>query len=253
MKYTKDDILQMLISQYKFGIEFDPVVIKGMDFNYESSIFEWQDACDLVETKKLAQIYHKEFNIKRPISELENILADGDNKTISDFCEYMSLHAEREKIEPIKLLGQQCTSAMIFRVLKQKLTDKGADTTGLKPSSEINPFFLKFGGQLFDEVNRIAPGTFSEFEYKSNKILRFGRNIMFFGVLTLICISWFWKFQWQLILPIILGIGLTNIGGKKQPEKLNISGFKNFRELIFEMEKKIKQSQHITTKFSSGV
>lgn len=157
MKYTKDDILQMLISQYKFGIEFDPVVIKGMDLNYESSIFEWRDACDLVDTKKLAKIYHKEFNLNRPISELENILEDEDNKTISDFCEYISENAEREKIEPIKLLGQNCTSASIFRVLKQKLTENGADTTELKPSSEINPFFLKYGGQLFNEVNRIAP------------------------------------------------------------------------------------------------
>lgn len=242
MKYTKDDILQMLISQYKFGIEFDPVVIKGMDLNYESSIFEWRDACDLVDTKKLAKIYHKEFNLNRPISELENILEDEDNKTISDFCEYISENAEREKIEPIKLLGQNCTSASIFRVLKQKLTENGADTTELKPSSEINPFFLKYGGQLFNEVNRIAPRTFSEFEYKSNKISRFGRNILFFGLLLLICISWFWKFQWQLIVPIIFGIGLTYIGDKKQPEKLNISGFKNFRELIFEMEKQLNKA-----------
>lgn len=65
---------------------------------------------------------------------------------------------------------------------------------------------------------------------------------MFFGLLLLICISWFWKFQWQLIVPIIFGIGLTYIGDKKQPEKLNISGFKNFRELIFEMEKQLNKA-----------
>ena len=56
MKYSKDDIFQMLISQYQFAIEFDPVIVKGMDFNYESLISYWRDACDLVNPKKLANV-----------------------------------------------------------------------------------------------------------------------------------------------------------------------------------------------------
>lgn len=143
MKYSKDDILQILISQYQFQIEFDPVVVKGMDFDFESSIFEWIDACDLVDPKTLAKIYHKEFRINRPLFELENILIDQENRTLSDFCEYISEHAKRDTIEPIKLLGQNCQTASIFRVLKQNLTEKGTNTTELKPSSEINSFFLK--------------------------------------------------------------------------------------------------------------
>lgn len=38
MKYCKNDILQMLVSQYQFAIEFDPVVVKGMDFTHKTSI-----------------------------------------------------------------------------------------------------------------------------------------------------------------------------------------------------------------------
>ena len=242
MKYSKEEIFQMLISQYQFAIEFDPVVVKGMDFNYESSIFDWRDACDLVNPKKLAEIYHKEFKIDRPLSELENILINEEKRTVSDFCEYISLHAKREVIEPIRLLGQNCQTASIFRTLKQNLTEKGADTSELKPSSEINPFFLKYGGLLIDEVNRIAPGTMSEFEYKSHRLSRIGRNVMFIGVLALIGVWWVWNFNWWLTLPIIIGIVIFQIGDKKQPEKLNLGGFQNFRELIYGMENKLKKA-----------
>lgn len=244
MKYSKNDILQILISQYQFQIEFDPVVVKGMDFDFKSSIFEWIDACDLVDPKTLAKIYHQEFGIDRPLSELENILIDENNRTVSDFCEYISKHAKRENIEPIKLFGQNCQTASIFRILKQKLTLKGADTTELKPSSEINPFFLKYGGILIDEVNRIAPGTMSEFEYKSHKLSRIGRNIMFIGIFAAIGIWWVWGFNWWLTLPIILGIVIFKIGDKKQPKKLNLGGFQNFRELIYGMENKLKKPAH---------
>lgn len=244
MKYSKDDIFQILISQYQFAIEFDPVVVKGMDFDFESSIFEWIDACDLVAPKTLAKIYHKEFGIDRPISELEDILINENSRTVSDFCEYISKHAKRENIEPIRLLGQNCQTAAIFRTLKQNLTEKGADTSELKPSSEINPFFLKYGRLLIDEVNRIAPGTMSEFEYKSHKLSRIGRNVMFIGFFAMIGIWWVWNFNWWLILPIIIGIITFLIGDKKQPEKLNLSGFQNFRELIYGMEKKLKKAAH---------
>ena len=242
MKYSKDDILQMLISQYQFGIEFDPVVVKGMDFNYESSIFDWRDACDLIEPKKLAKVYHQSFNLNRPISELEDILIDENNRTISDFCEYISEHAERQKIEPIRLLGQNCQTASIFRTLKQSLSEKGADTSNLKPSSEINPFFLKYGGILFDEVNRIAPGTMSEFEYKANKIEAIGTKVLFFSIVFAIGFWSIWFFSWLLLLPIAIGIIIYQIGAKKEPEKMNIGGFDNFRELIYGMEKQMKKA-----------
>ena len=242
MKYSKNDILQMLISQYHLQTEFDPVVIKGMELNFQTTIFDWRDICDLIEPKKLAKVYHESFNLKTPISELEKLVSDEDKSTISDFCEYISEHAERQNIEPIRLLGQNCRTASIFRTLKQNLTEKGADTSDLKPSSEINPFFLKYGGILFDEVNRIAPGTMSEFEFKANWISRIGRIIMFIGFFAGIWIWWFWSFHWSLLLPIILGIGIYQIGEKRKPEKMNISGFKNFRELIYGMENKMNKA-----------
>jgi len=242
MKYSKDDILQMLISQYHFQTEFDPVVIKGMEPNYEFTIFEWRDACDLLNPTELAEIYHKTFKIKRPISELENILKEEDKNTLSEFCEYISQYAERNSIEPIKLLGQNCQTASIFRTLKQNLTEQGADTTDLKPSTKINEFFLKSDGILFDEVNRIAPGTMTEFEYKANKIELIGNKVLFISIVFAIGFWSIWFFHWLLLLPIAIGIMIYQIGVKKEPEKINIGGFDNFRELIYGMEKQLKKA-----------
>jgi hypothetical protein len=242
MKYSKDDILQMLISQYHFQTEFDPVVIKGIELNYQSTIFDWIDACDLISHSELAKVYHETFNIKQPISELINILKNEDKNTLSEFCEYISQHAERQSIKPIKLLGQNCQTASIFRTLKQNLTKKGTDTTDLKPSTKVNEFFLKSDGILFDEVNRIAPGTMSEFEYKANKVLLTGRTIGFFAVVFAIGFWSIWFFHWLLLLPIAIGIIIYQIGAKKEPEKMSVGGFENFRELIYGMEKQMKKA-----------
>jgi len=242
MKYSKDDILEIIISSYNFQTEFDPVVIKGMELNYKTTIFEWRDICDLIEPKKLAKVYHECFNLKTPITELEHLFIDEDKSTLSDFCEYISKHGEKQKIEPIKLLGQNCQTASIFRTLKQNLKEKGADISQLKPSTEINPFFLKYGSLLFEEVNRIAPGTMSEFEYKTNKLSRIGRNTMLIGFFAGIGIWWISSFNWYLFLPMVIGIVMFKIGDKRQPEKININGFKNFRELIYGMENKIKKA-----------
>ncbi len=242
MKYSKDDILKMLISQYHFQTEFDPVVIKGMEPNYESTIFEWREACDLISPAELAKVYRETFKIKQPISELESILIDEDKNTLSEFCDYISQYAERQNIEPIKLLGQNCQTASIFRTLKQNLSEKGADTTDLRPSTKINDFFLKSDGILFDEVNRIAPGTMSEFEYKANKIETIGTKALFFSIVFAIGFWSIWFFHWLLLLPIAIGIIIYQIGTKKEPEKLNIGGFDNFRELIYGMEKQLKKA-----------
>lgn len=239
MKYSKDDILQILISSYNFQTEFDPVVIKGMELNSKTTIFEWRDICDLIEPKMLAKVYHEYFNLKTPITELEDIFIDEDKSTLSDFCEYISKHAEKQKIELIRLLGQNCQTASIFRTLKQNLKEKGVDISQLKPSTEINPFFLKYGGLLVDEVNRIAPGTMSEFEFKANKLSRIGQNLILIGFFVGIGIWWIWSFNWYLFLPMVVGIVIFKIGEKRQPEKININGFKNFRELIYGMENKI--------------
>ena len=65
---------------------------------------------------------------------------------------------------------------------------------------------------------------------------------MFIGVLVMIGIWWIWNFNWWLTLPIIIGIIIFQIGDKKQPEKLNLAGFQNFRELIYGMENKLKKA-----------
>ncbi|MEO0472925.1 MAG: hypothetical protein AAF206_25130 [Bacteroidota bacterium] len=57
MKYTKEDILEMLLFQYRFQVVFDPEVDDGMGFDFESSIRAWREACDLLGPQELAKIY----------------------------------------------------------------------------------------------------------------------------------------------------------------------------------------------------
>ncbi|MEK6154244.1 hypothetical protein WIW50_13315 [Flavobacteriaceae bacterium 3-367] len=241
MKYRKDEILEMLISSYKFQAEFDSGVKSGMSLNYETTILEWMDVCDLLMPTKLAKYFHKYFQLNRPLAELECLLKNFEKNTISDFCEYISEHAERQKIVSITLLRQKCETASIFRRLKQNLSKQVAYATELKPSSKVNDFFLKSDGVLFEEVNRIAPGTLSEFEYRANKLVLTGQTVILLSAFFAYVFWAIWFFHWLLILPIAIGIALYQIGMKKEPEKLSLGGFEDFRELIYGMKEKLEK------------
>lgn len=242
MRYSKNDILQMLISQYYFQTQFDPEVDSGYELSYETTISYWRVTCDLIKPLKLAKVYHENFKLKTPISELENLLIDEKNKTLSDFCEYISKFAKRQEIKPITLFGQKCQTASIFRTLKTNLSERNVDTSDLRPSTKINEFFLKNDGILFDEVNKLAPGTMKEFEYLDNITVRYGIGITFFAVIFGIAFSIFWFFHWLLIVPVIIGILVFQIGNRKAPEKLNVGGYDDFRELIKGMEQTLRNA-----------
>jgi hypothetical protein len=86
------------------------------------------------------------------------------------------------------------------------------------------------------------PGTMNEFEYKANKVESTGIKVLFFSIILAIGFWSIWFFHWLLLLPIAIGVVIYQIGVKKEPEKMNIGGFDNFRELIYGMEKQLNKA-----------
>ncbi|MEO0473578.1 MAG: hypothetical protein AAF206_28460, partial [Bacteroidota bacterium] len=124
--------------------------------------------------------------------------------------------------------------------LKKNLAQKGADTSALKPSTAINPFFLKHAWVLMWEVNKIAPGTMSDFDHQPHKLTRIGGLVVLVGLLSLIGCWLLGELTWWLILPILIGMALSHIGAKMPAERLDVSGFQTFRELIDEMDANLR-------------
>lgn len=242
IKYNSDEILQLLIDFYNFQTRFDPEVDSGEQLTFDTTISDWISICDLVGPKELAKVYHDFFNLNTPIIELERILTSQDVNKLKDFCDYIADNAYKENIKPIISLGQSCMSAAIFKTLISNLTKRGINTDNIKPSSEFIPVFKKYSVELLEEVNKLAPGSLTNFDFKDNWIVRTGGIIILIFILSIIVIPLVWQFHWSLW--IILGIGLTIvlIGKMFKPEKDVIGGYKTIRDLIIGMQEQIKKA-----------
>jgi hypothetical protein len=238
-KYSSEEILQLLIDFYNFQTRFDPEVDKGEHLTFDTTISDWISICDLIAPKKLAKVYHDFFNLQTPITELERILTFQEVNKLKDFCEYIAENAYEENIKPIISLGQSCMSAAIFKTLIFNLNKRGVNTDDIKPSSEFIPVFKKYSVELLEEVNKLAPGSLTNFDFKDNWIVRTGGIIIAIFILSIIVIPLIWHFHWSLW--IILGIGLTivMIGKRFKPEKDIIGGYKTIRDLIIGMQEQI--------------
>lgn len=235
-KYNPEEILQILNDFYNYQAVFDPEVDSGETLTFNTTISEWRMICDLIEPIKLAKCHHDFFSIKTPLSDFEQLLHDEDNKTLGDFCNYVSANSEKTDIKPITSLGQKCLTASIFKSLIGKLNNRGIDTKDIRPSSKFVPLFDKYTNEFIEEVNKLAPGSLTKFEYRDNKIVRLGWSIIGLSILGLILISVIWQFHWTMLLFIGLGIMTIVVGRQFEPEKEIIGGYDTIRDLIKGME-----------------
>jgi len=241
-KYRPEEILQLLIDYYNFQTRFDLEVDEGEQLTFDTTISDWISICDLVEPKKLAKVYHDFFNLQTPISELERILNFQQVNKLKEFCVYIAENASKENIKPIISLGQSCMSAAIFKTLISNLNKRGVNTNNIKPSSEFIPVFKEYSVELLEEVNKLAPGSLTNFDFKNNWIVRTGGIIIVIFIISIIVIPLIWHFHGSLW--IILGIGLTivMIGNRFKPEKDIIGGYKTIRDLIIGMQEQLKKA-----------
>ncbi len=238
-KYQPEEILELLKAFYNFQSVFDPEVDKGCELTFDTTIEDWRMICDLLEPKELADYYHEFFSLSTPRIELEEILNNQRFNTLRDFSNYISKNAVKEKVVSIKLLGNDCLEAAIFKTLMSKLNKQGVDTTNIKPSSPFQPFFDNNLEAIMETANKLVPGSISTFEHEENETTIWGWRITILGILAVIIISIFWSFNWLLLIPVITGIVFISIGLKKEPKKYVIGGYETIGELIKGMKEKM--------------
>jgi len=241
-RYTPHEILQILVSFYHLQEAYDPVVLKGQELNFETTVSDYIDIGDLLPPKQLAKYYHGLFEISAPLTQLEEILVEDKSNTLQTLCEYIAKHANKENIKPITLLGQQCTTAAIFKQLTTNLQKRGVKTVEIRPSSPFIPLFKKYGGVITEEVNKLAPGALSKFEYTNNRIVRIGEALLCIFLFSIILVPLIWHFHWALFITLGLGLIMIFIGRTFKPEKEIIGGYNTIRDLIIGMQLHLEKS-----------
>jgi len=241
-RYSPNEILQILIDSYHFQEAFDPVVLRGQVIDFDTTILEYSDICDLLAPNQLAKYYHELFELQTPLTDLQQIFIADEDNDLRIFCDYVSAHAIKDAIQPITLLGQTCMTATLFRTLMFKLHKKGVQTDGVKPSSPFMPLFNKYGGTIVQEVNKLAPGALSHFEYTDNRMVRAGQGLTVIFILSIIIVPLVWKFHWTLFITLGLGLPLILVGRMFEPEKEIVGGYDTVRDLIIGMQMQINKA-----------
>lgn len=241
MNYQPEEILELLKASYNFQTQFDPEVDFGQELTFKTTIEDWRIICDLLPSNDLAKLYHGEYELTKPLSELELLLNNERRNTLGDFCKYISENAVKEIINPITLLGKECQEAAIFKTLLSKLSKKGVDIKGIRPSSKFLPFFKNNYNELLSVTNKLAPGSLSVFEYEPNKISKTGGLIILSSLIFVTAFSIIWNFHWYLFIPTGIGLIINTIGNKLKPAKDIIGGYDTMRDLILGMKEKINK------------
>lgn len=240
-KYSPDEILQILNDFYNFQSVFDPEVDPGESLTFDTTILKWISICDLLAPKALAKSYHESFQLNTPLVDLELLLLEGENN-LRSFCIYLAEHAIKQTISPIIIMGHSCLTASIFKTLTANLQARGVASKNITPSSKIAPLFRKHGPVLLQEVNKLAPGSLSNFEYRDNWIVNTGVAFSLLFFFTIIFVPVIWHFHWILLIPLFIGIFLNIIGNKFSPAKEVIGGYDTMRDLILGMEAQAKKA-----------
>lgn len=241
-KYSPEEILQIINDFYNCQSQCDPEVYPGEELTFDTTISEWRDICDLVEPRELAKYYYDLFKLESQIEELEKILIWEEKNKLGDFCKYIAEHSQKEEIKPIISMGITCHEAAIFKTLILKLKQYNVNPDEIRPSSNFVPLFKKYPDAFLREVNILAPGSLTDFDYKDNRIVTIGWRIIGIFILSIIIIPLIWHFHWSLLIILGIGVIIVMIGKRFKPEKDIIGGYDTIRDLIKGMQRHINKA-----------
>ena len=80
-KYQPEEILQIIRANYiQQQQQFDEIVLKGQELTFETTISEWSDICDLVETAELWRYLNYYFHLEADRERWMTILEPDDKQ-----------------------------------------------------------------------------------------------------------------------------------------------------------------------------
>jgi hypothetical protein len=161
--YTSQEIFEVFKEQHRLFSPLDPMADPRFIMQPDSSIGDWRDAMDLLEWHDLAQHFNAEFGVDIPMSSWKSVLEPSFDKPIWGVCTLLSEHAIKEVIEPVRIFGHECLTAAVFFRLKQKLGEKGANVSALRPSTPLADYRNHFG-QIVSEATLSGAQTFDKIE-----------------------------------------------------------------------------------------
>ena len=232
-KYQPEEILQIIRANYLQQQQYDDIALKDQDLTFETTIFDWRDICDLVDTSELWKYLNYYFHLNASREIWMEILEPDDERTLWHLCRFVADTAEKEVIEPIQVMGNYCGTAAIFKSLKKRLADRGLDVSDIRPSSQFEPLVKKYKSVLIEEVNQLAPTVLPPIDFKTNWIYQWGLRLL----LTFVFVTVFLAYKksnwgWAAGGICLIGYGMIWLGAWLKPKQASFKDIHTVADLV---------------------
>ncbi len=232
---TPEEVFYIFIEEHRLCSPLDCEADPTFELTMDSSIREWSDARDLLPWRKLSKYFNAEFEIQIAEEEWKNVFVPEKKKKLKGVCNLISRHAKTEIVKPIKLFGHNCLSASLFRTIKRNLSNRGVDTSELKPSSLVKPYLNNNFGEFVEQINKNYTGVIPDIECIESKVDK--PDLLIWAIFTLsFVLGFIWKPIWILTMLLFLTKLFNGIFEsediKVNKEVLYFPGIKTFRDLV---------------------
>jgi hypothetical protein len=156
---TPEYVLAVIRDGHRQSAQFDPAVDSAADLSFDTTVEQWQEACDLVEWSKLGRAYNECWKINCTDDEWRSVLVPESEKRLAGVCRLIASRASRQSVRPALILGTTCATAGAFLTIRSMLHQAGACTDDITPSASILPFTRRYSQVFLGEISRLAPGA----------------------------------------------------------------------------------------------
>lgn len=232
-KYQPTEILQIIKANYRQQQQYDDVALKNQELTFDTTILDWRDICDLVDTTELWKYLNFYFRLKINREGWLTCLQPEHINTLGELCTFISTHADKDIIRPIKLFGSKCESAAIFKTFTSKLKDRGVDVSEVRPSSKLEPLVQKYKNVIIEEINLLDPNVLPPIDYKTNWIYKWGlRLFMIFLLITFFLAYKEPHWGWWTAAISLTGYAMTWIGARLNAKQAKFEGIETVADLV---------------------
>ena len=158
-KLTPSEVFFIFKEEHRLCSPLDPEVDPSFDLQPTSTIAEWMEAIDGRPWMELREVYNDLYNMNVAIEDWRSVAGFSNEKPMQGVFELIAKYGRLDLMEPIKILGQTCIHAAVFKSIMKHLSSKGVDTSKLTPSSPIEPALKNNYGDFIGYINRNFTGV----------------------------------------------------------------------------------------------
>jgi hypothetical protein len=160
-------VLEVLRDNHRHQCAFDPEAEPDVELGFHTTVAEWRNACDLVETDSLGGALNDMWEIELPEGAWRTVLEPPNERTLRDVCELIAERAEQLSIQPAGAFGASCEMAGAFLTVRALLLRAGAPGSALKPSAPVAEMARQFPAVFLGPIARLAPGRLPKVAIKT--------------------------------------------------------------------------------------